>query len=154
MKLYIYIAKFFSDTDKVDAVVKRYMPSGSGFDSGTSLNWVRSNANKLVFTTAFRQEGRWPQHTVTVTPSFLYQFNIAVSGSNRDEIREFVSDEFAKCLRQEVGVKTKIVRRLGEWRVQAYDSDGSRIPEADYYTNDRQDALATAKLMEDPNGTP
>ena len=41
----------------------------------------------------------------------------------------------------------KIVRRRGEWIVRAYDLDGKRMPEADYYTNDREDAEETSLAM-------
>lgn len=29
--------------DRAEALVKEHMPSGSGFDSGTTLNWEASN---------------------------------------------------------------------------------------------------------------
>ena len=35
----------------------------------------------------------------------------------------------------------------GEWIVRAYDQDGKRFPEADYHTDDRADAEATAAAM-------
>jgi hypothetical protein len=38
----------------------------------------------------------------------------------------------------------------GEFVVRAYDQDGKRWPEADYHTDDRQDAEQTAKAMTNP----
>ena len=38
----------------------------------------------------------------------------------------------------------------GEWVVRAYDADGRRMPDADYYTDDLADAQATAELMVRP----
>ena len=35
----------------------------------------------------------------------------------------------------------------GEWVVRAYDQGGNRWPEADYFTNDREDADDTAAAM-------
>src|ERR1700733_9988314 len=52
------------------------LPSGSGFDNGTKLDTIASNAEKLVFTTAFHHMNEngyydgWTEHTVYVTPSF------------------------------------------------------------------------------------
>lgn len=46
---------------------------------------------------------------------------------------------------------TRIVRQNGEYIVRAYGQDGARMPEADYFTNDRDDAQATANLMMHPN---
>lgn len=39
-------------------------------------------------------------------------------------------------------------RETGEWIVRAYHADGKRYPEADYFTNDKADAEATAADME------
>ncbi len=33
----------------ISSLVKNHMPSGSGFDSGTTLDFVKSNCEKLVF---------------------------------------------------------------------------------------------------------
>jgi hypothetical protein len=43
---------------------------------------------------------------------------------------------------------TRIVRnRDGEWVVKAYGEGGRRIPSADYFTTDADDAIVTAALM-------
>ncbi len=44
-------------------------------------------------------------------------------------------------------MSTKIVKRDGEWIVQAYDEHGKRFKEADYHTSDYDDASLTAQLM-------
>lgn len=38
----------------------------------------------------------------------------------------------------------------GEWTVKAYDANGARLPECDYYTNDKTDAQETALQMVQP----
>lgn len=38
-------------------------------------------------------------------------------------------------------------KALGEYVVQCWDLDDNRFDEADYYTDDRQDALETAACM-------
>ena len=42
---------------------------------------------------------------------------------------------------------TKIVRKNGEYIVKAFDANGQRLPNADYFTTDKDDANGTAKLM-------
>jgi hypothetical protein len=42
---------------------------------------------------------------------------------------------------------TKMARKDGEYIVRAYDQDGKRWPDCDYFTDDRQDALDTARAM-------
>ncbi len=34
-----------------------------------------------------------------------------------------------------------------EWIVRAYNANGKRMPDADYHTDDKADAEATAKVM-------
>lgn len=48
-----------------------------------------------------------------------------------------------------VVVTTKVVRLVesNEWMVKAYDQDGVRFVDADYYTDDKADAEGTAKVM-------
>ena len=38
----------------------------------------------------------------------------------------------------------------GEYVVRAYDENGKRLPDADYFTNDKADAKATAQAMMQP----
>lgn len=43
---------------------------------------------------------------------------------------------------------TKIVKNeFNEYQVKAYDQNGQRIHNADYFTDDKQDAIETAKRM-------
>lgn len=56
---------------------------------------------------------------------------------------------FVECLREDwvpVVKTTRIVKKDGEYRVKLY-YDGEYQPEADYFTNDKEDAVLTAKLM-------
>lgn len=54
----------------------------------------------------------------------------------------FASDEV--IARTRVGTRRN---QFGEYVVKAYDSNGKRMPDHDYYTNDKADAIATAALM-------
>lgn len=98
---------FDRHTQKIDELISAHMPSGSGFDNGTTLDLDASHGAKLVFTTAFHHmtEGfysSWTEHTITVTPSFIHGFHMRVSGRNKNDIKDYVGDTFAECLKIEV----------------------------------------------------
>jgi hypothetical protein len=84
--------------ETIEELVKNYMPSGSGFDNGTSFDWIKSSANKLVFHTAYHHMNEngcydgWTDHTITVTPDLAMDINIKVSGSNRNNIKDYMYD--------------------------------------------------------------
>jgi hypothetical protein len=90
-------------------LVKDHMPSGSGFDSGTVIDFDASTSEKLVFDTSFHhmdEHGHydgWTDHTVTVEPSLVYGFTlIDVSGQNRNDIKDYISETFDIVLTTEV----------------------------------------------------
>lgn len=125
MKLYVLLAQLvdarlrcMADGDKVEwkskhedrirALVKEHMPSGSGFDSGTGLDLDRSNGNKLVFHTSFHHmtdggmyDG-WTEHDVVITPHLAAGFTMRITGRNRNEIKDLISQSFEHSLNQEV----------------------------------------------------
>ncbi len=52
-----------------------------------------------------------------------------------------------------VVARVTVSKRRNEWDefvVRAYDQDGKRWPEADYFTNDRTDAIQTGDAMVKP----
>lgn len=95
-------------TERIEALVKEHMPSGSGFDSGTTMDLDASHGDRLVFNTAFHHmdEGGgydgWTEHRVVVTPAFVGGFNLRVSGRNRNEIKEYVAEAFQDALSSEL----------------------------------------------------
>lgn len=83
------------------------MPSGSGFDDGTTFDEYRSKPETLLrFDTGFHHMNDggyytgWTYHTVIVTPTFTTP-NMKVTGSNRNNIRDFIMDTFHHALNQE-----------------------------------------------------
>ena len=94
--------------DLADQLVREHMPSGSGFDSGTKLDWDASHAEKLVFTTAFHHMNEngyydgWTEHVVTVTPSLAHGFHLRISGRNRNDIKEYIDEQFRYALMRDV----------------------------------------------------
>jgi hypothetical protein len=93
--------------DTIERLVKQFMPRGSGFDSGTKIDLDRSHASKLVFETAFHHMDEngfydgWTEHTVTVTPAFVGDFDIRISGQNRNDIKEMMYQDFEYSLHRD-----------------------------------------------------
>lgn len=111
--LYKFISGLFRHTspdiiEETEYYVSQYLPSGSGFNSGSRLDTEKSTPEKLVFTTAFQHMDdhgyytRWTEHTVTVTPSF-FGLDIKVSGRNHRDIKDYIAECFDHVLNEQVG---------------------------------------------------
>lgn len=84
------------------------LPSGSGLDNGTRIDWDRSNADRLVFRTAYHHmddngfyDG-WTEHSVTVRASLALGFTLSVSGRDRNGIKDYIAETFALALSETV----------------------------------------------------
>jgi hypothetical protein len=95
-------------TERAEALVKEHMPSGSGFDAGTTLDLDESSGAKLVFNTSYHHMGQhggydgWTEHQVIVTPSLSMGFNLRVTGRNKNDVRDYISDVFGAAMNTEV----------------------------------------------------
>ena len=93
--------------DTILRLVKDFMPSGSGFDSGTKIDLDASHANKLVFTTSYHHMNDggyydgWTDHTVTITPSLVNDFDLRISGRNRNDIKDYMYQTFDQALNED-----------------------------------------------------
>ncbi len=85
-------------------IVSECLPSGSGFDNGTQFDFNASQADRLVFQTAFHHMNDngmydgWTQHEVIVWPSLAHHFRVEVRGKNRNDIKEHIRGCFAEAL--------------------------------------------------------
>ena len=86
--------------NKIEELVEKYLPHGSGFDAGTHFIVEESNRDKLVFKTAFHHMNEngyydgWTEHKIIVTPDLLFGFNIKITGKNRNDIKEYIYSQF------------------------------------------------------------
>ena len=93
--------------DEITRMVKAFMPSGSGVDSGTTIDMEQSNDRKIVFNTAFHHMDEhggydgWTEHTITFHATFSSP-NISISGKNRNDIKEYLADIFENAFNQKV----------------------------------------------------
>ena len=73
-------------------------PSGSGIDSGVSLDLDKSTGERLVFTIPFHRMNEagfycgWVDYTMTVKPSLQYGFDSRVTGRDHNGLRDYVDD--------------------------------------------------------------
>ena len=139
-------------TDTIEALVKQHLPHGSGFDCGTKIDLDASHADKLVFTTEFHHMNEngyydgWTEHTVTVNPSLQRDFNLRISGRNRNDIKEMMYQDFDYLLRTDVAYDL-LIERYPEFKISSkwenpdgtpsqssmvwYASDGARFTSED-----------------------
>jgi len=82
------------------------LPSGSGFDAGTAIE--HASAKKIVLRTSFHHMNEsgfydgWTEHVVTITPNLVTEFELKISGRNRNGVKEYIAEVFYDVLRQEV----------------------------------------------------
>lgn len=93
----------------IHAMVREHMPSGSGFDAGTSIDLQASTPEKLVFVTAFHHmndvgmyDGWTRGIRVTVRPSLCFAIELAISGRNRNGIKDDIDAAFRDALLRDV----------------------------------------------------
>ena len=93
-----------SHKDAADAMARNALPSGSGFYMGTKIDWEKSNSERIVFSVSFhhtdvyRGYDGWTDHSVIVTASLTSDFNIRVTGRDRNDIKEYITETFLHAL--------------------------------------------------------
>lgn len=87
---------------------KQHAPSGSGIDCGTKFELDRSSSNLLVMTVSFHhmnEQGMydgWTSHTIRVKPDLRFGFGFTISGSNRNDIKDYLGELYQHWLSEEV----------------------------------------------------
>ena len=94
---------------RADELAEEFLPSGSGFDSGSSFDIEASNGDKLILYTKYHHmvEGvytKWTEHKVIVTFSMAYGLIVKVQGSNYRNIRGYIADQFHGALKTDTTV--------------------------------------------------
>lgn len=76
------------------------LPSGSGLDNGVRIDLDRSKPNKIVFHTEFHHLNEngyydgWTTHSIIVVPEFGGEFDVKITGKNRNQIKDHLYDLF------------------------------------------------------------
>lgn len=101
---------YWAVTNEIARLIKDHLPSGSGFDNGTTLLTDGSDLRlkpRLKFSTSFHHMDEngyytvWTHHVVTVDADFD-GLRIKVDGANTNDIKDFIADTFHQALTQEV----------------------------------------------------
>jgi len=94
--------------EHAEQLVKQFMPSGSGIDTGTKLCFEESTGEKLVFTFGFHHMNDagmydgWTEHKAIVTPSLQFGFNLKITGRDRNGIKDYLHETFSADLYREI----------------------------------------------------
>lgn len=89
-------------SDRIEQIVKEFLPSGSGFDDGCKIDLAVSDADKIVIQTAFHhmKDGfydGWTHHNVTIRPGFE-AVKMSISGQDRNQIKDYIYQSFGFAL--------------------------------------------------------
>ena len=90
--------------ERLIALCKEYMPSGSGIDCGTKIDLDASTPDKLVFYAPYHHMNDggmydgWTDHSFTVTPSLQFGYRLKIGGRDRNNIKEYLHDVFSTAL--------------------------------------------------------
>jgi len=95
------------------------MPHGSGLDGkNIKLDFERSKADKLVFVNLdyhhMNDNGvycRWTDHNAIITPSLAHEFNLQITGTNKNDIKEYLTD----CMHEALTVKLTYSQHEERW---------------------------------------
>jgi hypothetical protein len=93
----------YNHDDTLKTLCQVHLPSGSGFNIGTTFVRSSSSSTKLVFNAPFHHMDEngcydgWTEHVVTVRPTFT-GLDIKVSGKNRNDIKDYIHEVFNTAL--------------------------------------------------------
>jgi hypothetical protein len=79
------------------------LPSGSGIDNGTKFVQASAATERIQFTCGYHHmndQGSydgWTEHVINVKPSWS-GMTITISGSNRNDVKEYLHDVFSETL--------------------------------------------------------
>lgn len=89
-------------------IAKDKLPSGSGIDCGTKLDFEVSTPDRLVLLCSFHHMNDngvydgWTEHKVIVTASLQFGFDVKITGDNRRDIKDYLAEVYTLALREEV----------------------------------------------------
>jgi hypothetical protein len=101
----------------IETLCKDFMPSGSGIDCGTRLDWDASSCerqtsgeypSRLVFSFSFHHMNEsgmydgWTEHKLIVRPSLVFGIDLKITGRDRNGIKEYLYDVFQSALDQDI----------------------------------------------------
>ena len=110
MKVYELLQQSITD-ESLRPSLKEYLPSGSGFDTGTTVSYDESTPTFIVLYTSFHKMDEngyydgWVDLEITVKPQYS-KFDLEASPTHytddEDDLLDYVYDTFQYALNQDV----------------------------------------------------
>lgn len=101
-------------------------PNGNGFNSGTTLE--RAGDNKIILSTSFHHMNEmseydgWTEHKITITPSLSARYHLKISGSNKNRIKDYISDIFHEYLSQDINEIKEYNGKIFNYRTNEWEN--------------------------------
>lgn len=89
----------------------RHLPSGSGIDCGTKILLEESTSEKIVLLVEFHHMNDcgmydgWTSHKIKVKPSIQFDFDLTISGKDRNQIKNYLADCYNQALSEIVDIQ-------------------------------------------------
>jgi len=93
--------------DAINEIMKS-APSGSGIDSAFTFPLEFSNPSKLVFDFGFHHMDEngmydgWTYHKAIVKPSLMFNYDLTITGRDRNQIKEYLYLILSSWLEEEI----------------------------------------------------
>lgn len=91
-------------------IASNLLPSGSGVDSGTSIDWDKTKPNRIVLNTDYHHMDEyghysgWSDHQIIVTPDLASEIAIRVTGRDRNNIKEYLAEMYQSDLTESMSL--------------------------------------------------
>ena len=78
------------------------LPHGSGIDGKCEIQLENCTRDKIVFFVEFHHMDEngfysgWSEHNITLTPSFLFGYDMKISGKDRNGIKDYLHQTFSE----------------------------------------------------------
>ena len=95
---------FDKHSQALEYIERNLLPSGSGIDSGTTIDLDASHGDKLVLKTSYHHMNDggyydgWTEHLIVVRPSLIHTIDIRIGGRDRNEIKDYIHGVFHSTL--------------------------------------------------------
>ncbi len=90
--------------DRLHSIAYDCLPSGSGIDCGTKIDDT-SRPDRIVLTFSYHHMNEngmydgWTEHKAIITPSLLSDFDIRITGRDRNMFKDYLYETFDYVLR-------------------------------------------------------
>jgi hypothetical protein len=85
-------------------IEKNYLPSGSGIDCGTKIDYENSTSNKIILFFEFHHMNDcgmycgWTEHKAIIRPDLINGIELKITGKDRNDIKDYLYQEFDSIL--------------------------------------------------------